>query len=670
METTVTTGLGQTDATTSPQSRVFSRFWQPGWLAFLFFWLSSLVFTWPLATNLSGALFDRTDATDTAWRMGAIAHQLWHDPLHLYETNTFYPLRQNLQFDEMVVGDGLLFAPVTWVSDNPVLAYNLLILSNFALSGFAMWLLVRHLTGSGGAGLVAGLIYAYSPWHQAQFAHGGLGAQEWMVFALYFLILFTEQPKVLARRSLLYLGLFILFFDLQILCAGYYAYFIAILCGFYAAYYFLFRTGLLVWLGKALFARLSSRLSRRNSPNTSEPSHPRGHRGTQRNYSPSNTSAKADPFSTPNFFRFGVQVALLAAAAIVALVILLPFIRPYIQVQQEYGFKRDIAETRYWSAAPPSLLRTVQRSWLYKPVQRGILKAQSSGERVMYPGLIALGLAMVGLFLGAKAGRGLRWTFALLALVALVLSWGPYFNVDEFGDRFQPTQGNFRLPYFWLYNNIPGFDSLRVPHRFAQLVMLAIAVCAGYGVARIVSRGRSSGTSFFRLSLKNSLLVGLFAVLVSVEFFAPGLPQVPTPMDQAAPAMYRWLADPVSYAEVPQDAPVLELPMTGPPTPININPEYVLYGLMHQRPMLNGTANILPPGFQQLYNAVKNFPDERSLDMAESRGVKFLLVHRDNPEITPQSLESLAKLAGPDGRIEIVKEFEADVIYRLKSKQS
>ncbi len=706
-----------------------------GWLVLLLFLVTSLAFTWPLATNLGGALFDRSDATDTTWRMGSIARQLLNDPLHLYASNTFYPLKQNLQLDELVVGDGLLFAPVVWLSGNPVLAYNLLILSNFALSGFAMWLLVRHLTGSSGAGLVAGMIYAFSPWHQAQFAHGGLGAQAWMVFALYFLILFTQQPKALSRRALLYLGLFVFFFDLQILCAGYYAYFIAILCGFYLLYYFL--TRFTIYDLRFTISRIfgSGKQSRAQPPPTEEsfgevksraqppPTKPKTDLVEQSRAQPPPTDEPRDPKLKiqnsptgqpygPKFKILRFQFGLLAAAGVVALLILLPFIRPYVAAQQEYGFKRDLAETRYWSAAPPSLLRTVQRSWLYKPVQRGVLGAQSSGERVMYPGLITLGLALLGLFAGRKTARGLRWTFGLLALTALLLSFGPYFNLDEFGDRFRPQQLNIQLPYLWLYNLVPGFDSLRVPHRFAQLLMLALAVCAGFGVARLVpsSRfqvpptGQPYGPSFklgrsskfkvqsskfkegfqkpetknSKLKIQNSkfkiqnsklktwLWTILMIGLVGVEFFAPGLPQVATPMGEQAPAMYRWLADEVSRAEVSQDALLLELPVVGPPVPINSNPEYALYNLTYNRPMLNGTANILPPGYERLFNEIRDFPDLRSLDVAEGLGVKFLLVHGAAPPFDEAKRTALAKFVGPSGRLEVVKEFGTDVIYRLK----
>ena len=683
---------------------------RPDWWVLLFFIIVSVTFTWPLATDLSGSLFDRADATDTAWRMGSIAHQLISDPFQLYASNTLYPLKQNLQLDELMVGNGLLFAPLIWLTANPVLAYNLLILSSFALSGFAMWLLVRHLTESSWAGLVAGLIYAFSPWHQAQFAHGGLGAQEWMVFALFFLVLFCEQPDPFKRKSLLYLGLFGLFFDLQILCAGYYAYFIAILCFFYLTYHFFFRSWTFPVGPRSGLTK--SRAGQETSGQGGLPLPSQGHTlpaglwpwlGQKLSVLlawpkqvANNALVWLSQSFVPNFRRLALQLGLLTLAGILALLILGPFVLPYVQAQQDYGFKRDISETRYWSAAPPSLLRTTPRSWLYKPVERGLLKAQSSGERVMYPGIIALGLALFGLFAGPKASRGLRWTFGLLALTALLLSFGPFFNIDEFGDKYQPQQLDLKLPYFWLYQNIPGFDSLRVPHRFAQLFMLALAVCAGYGVSRVPGfkfqipgsthrasyrpashpqdnlRGQVSSSKFQLQSkakaetwnLKLGTLV--FGLLIGLEFFGPGLPQVATPMGAQAPAMYRWLADEANVTQVATDALLLELPMTGGTSPVNTNPDYLLYSLLHRRPMLNGSINILPPGYEGLYNEVRGFPDERSLDVAEGLGVKFLLVHRDNPALSAANRDSLAKQAGPNGRLEAVKEFGSDVIYRLK----
>src|SRR5205085_5953627 len=110
-----------------------------------------------------------------------------------YQTRAFYPLHNGLALDELLTGQGILAAPIIWLTGNQPLAFNLLNFLSYVLSGFAMWLLVRHLTGNGIAGLVAGTIFAFSPWHFGQYAHLGLGTQQWMVLALFFLVRFLES---------------------------------------------------------------------------------------------------------------------------------------------------------------------------------------------------------------------------------------------------------------------------------------------------------------------------------------------------------------------------------------------------------------------------------------------------------------------------------------------
>src|SRR4051812_19449912 len=86
-----------------------------------FFTLASAAFTWPLVLRLGDSLPDWGDPADSAWRLGAIARQLSHDPLHLYQTTAFYPLHNGLALDELLTGQGLLGAPLIWLSGSPPL---------------------------------------------------------------------------------------------------------------------------------------------------------------------------------------------------------------------------------------------------------------------------------------------------------------------------------------------------------------------------------------------------------------------------------------------------------------------------------------------------------------------------------------------------------------------
>ncbi|NIV40400.1 MAG: hypothetical protein GWN58_66670, partial [Anaerolineae bacterium] len=91
---------------------------------------------------------------------------------------------------------------------------------------------------------------------------------------------------------------------------------------------------------------------------------------------------------------------------------------------------------------------------------------------------VALALSVWGLVRGR--GRA-RWYFLLLALVSLVLSFGPRLYLAPG----QPAGLEMNLPYAWLYAVVPGFKALRAPVRFDALVMLSLAVLAGYGVAAL-----------------------------------------------------------------------------------------------------------------------------------------------------------------------------------------
>lgn len=636
-------------------------------------------FTWPLVIDLGNTLPDWGDGADSAWRIGSIAHQLSTDPFHLYNTQAFYPLKNGLTLDELLTGQGLLAAPVIWLTDNPPLAFNLLVFLAYMLSGFSMWLLVRYLTGNGKAGLVAGLIFAFSPWHYGQYAHLGLVAQQWMIFALYFLIRFIKRTKesgsvgkekvstgpgraleAFARQNALgFLLLFIIFFAFQAITAGYYAYYETILVGFYLTYYFVVETGLLRYLAVKIFTR--------------------------------NKQLKYQPIAWKNIIR---QLAWLVGAAFLVAVVVLPFIYPFFQVQAQSGFRRDLSETSYWSASPNSLMRTVDRSWLYKPVQYGIFHLQTSPERMLYPGIIAVLLAFCG-FIAALAKkiftknnqlagqRFLPFVFILLSFFALILSFGPQLNLEAYGLR--PT--GIALPYRWLYETVPGFDALRVPLRFGQLLMLGIAVCAGYGVAWFDGLFRPTQTPIspdssdinvksrrFKhiwLSFKNSLPVATILLLVGADFFAPGLPNQLTNTKESAPLVYQWLTGKSGQETVGSDELLLELPVGSSNSSVNTNPIYLMYGLQHKRPMLNGSANIVPPGYARLVYEMESFPTPATLDIIEALGPKFVIVHTAKLPADANRAE-LEKQAAPGGRLELVVGYPStdgrfkDALYRVK----
>jgi hypothetical protein len=162
--------------------------------------------------------------------------------------------------------------------------------------------------------------------------------------------------------------------------------------------------------------------------------------------------------------------------------------------------------------------------------------------------------------------------------------------------------------------------------------------------------------------------------LIGVEYWAPGLPAVPTPTGAAAPALYRWLAGPEAARLIPTDALLLELPISTAERPINTNPITLMYTLAQGRPLLNGSANIIPPGYDRLFYQMRRFPTPATLDLAEGLGVQILIVHNGGL-LNDDRRAALTQEAEPGGRLEALGRFpdplapaagSEAVVYRLK----
>lgn len=607
-----------------------------GWFVSLLFFLATIAYLWPQATHMATALPDGLDSTDTARQLGEIAHNLLHDPLHIYNSPGLYPLNNDLALNELLIGQGIVIAPVIWLTGNPILAWNILTFLSFFLSAVAAWLLVRRFTGSSLAGIAAGITYAFSPWHYGQYGHLGIMAIPYMVFGLYFLVLFldrsrTSQP-LLDRRNLLFLVLFAAFTAFQALSAGYYGYYAAILYGLYFAYYLLKEVGMLAWL---------SSLLRKQHP------------------------------STINWRRLLGQVGLLAIGGVFALATIYPFLRPYSDFKTQFGFNRALEEVEYWSAGLISFFRTTVTSFWYDPVQRGIFGLETSAEREMYPGIVAV-LLSLSLILFALIRRRqpkepiadnqvnqqtrFPMPFVLaVVLVGLILSFGPTLHTDSYAIG----STGIPLPYRWLYQYVPGFDALRVPHRFDIFIMLGLGALAGYALVQL---GKWAGSNPARSWLPLAALA-----LLMIDFFAPGLHHVDVPIGNDAPPLYRWLDSNESLATVPADAIVIELPVGQDKTPVNTSPQYLFYNLPVGRPMLNGSPNIIPAGYERLFSEMRRFPSPGTLDIIEGLGAKFVVVHTGGL-LSDDKRAALAKEAAPGGRLQLLQSFPDDWHYPPDSK--
>jgi hypothetical protein len=133
--------------------------------------LLAIVMTWPLLVHLGGvAPRDIGDPLAEAWQPAWGGHALIHQPLHYFDANRFWPLRDSLAFGDALVG----YAPTGLIGSGPhaaMVRYDLLFIFAYALAFFGAYLLARELGLSPAGAAIAGAAFAFAPYRLEQDGH-------------------------------------------------------------------------------------------------------------------------------------------------------------------------------------------------------------------------------------------------------------------------------------------------------------------------------------------------------------------------------------------------------------------------------------------------------------------------------------------------------------------
>jgi hypothetical protein len=178
--------------------------------------------SWPLAGDPAHwSRVDNDDWAQNTWTLAWEAHTLPRNPLRLFDGPIFHPERNTIAYSEHMFVQSLMGAPLFWIGLSPVVIHNLLTIAGFALSGWAMYLLMARWTGSGLAGLLAGLVYAFNAHTLTRFAH--LQA----LHVEFFPLLLYAADRLIVERTRAMAILTGAAFVLQALCSNYYLVFSA-----------------------------------------------------------------------------------------------------------------------------------------------------------------------------------------------------------------------------------------------------------------------------------------------------------------------------------------------------------------------------------------------------------------------------------------------------------
>jgi hypothetical protein len=296
---------------------------------------------------------------------------------------------------------------------------------------------------------------------------------------------------------------------------------------------------------------------------------------------------------------------MVAAAAVVAGLLVVPFLIPYLQSTERGAFaERTLTEARMYSAD--------WRAYLASPAHSHgwILKMIGSWKEVLFPGFLTLLLAAIGIAASVfgvprarpatEAANADSWgrtreagvLYALIAFLALWMSFGP--------DAYL---------YSFFYHVLPGFSLVRAPSRAGIVVTFALTVLAGIGIAWIV-RG-------VRVRRFEPYLAAALTALAAVELTAAPLPFRTAPAEEPVIRL---------LARLP-DGPVAVFPFYNRRDTFPMHVPYMLQSTSHWKPLINGYSDYFPQDYRDMVVPMSTFPSAAAFRLLKARGARYLLIH-------------------------------------------
>jgi hypothetical protein len=635
----------------------------------------AFAFTWPLALGLTRDIpWDLGDSLLNAWILAWDADRLLralggdvNAIRNFWNANIFYPEPLTLAYSEHLFAQAVQILPVYALTGNIILCYNLLFLSTFVLSGLGMFLFVREITGSARAGFVAGLIYAFAPYRVPQFSHLQVMSSQWMPFVLYGLRRYfvTRRVRPLAGAGAALIA--------QNLSNGYFLLFFAPFVLAYAIFEIATRR---LWADARLWLALSATAAI--------------------------VTVVTLPFLLPylELRRLGFGPRVLNEVKTFSADVFSYWTSPmesklWGRVIRGYPkAEGDLFPTiAAMCLAVIGVAGSVSTAWRHarsrptaasrniKPIAWVLIAAAAVYTLFVLAILTSNGFTHIGPF--PMSVRNLwRNSRVLAIIVALLIVVSP--RARSFAREWIGTLAAFLViataaaflmslgpeirssgrliseagPYHFFYSHVPGFDGLRVPARFAMLVVLFLSVVAGLGAAALERRFRRGG----------AIAMVLGAVAVAEAFAAPivingtvaegryAMPPSRVYTGEQVPGAYRFLKTLPAPGTV-----VVEFPLGEWAYEVR----YVFYSAAHWHPILNGYSGHFPLSYNLNATHLRHpldYPDASWATLTRSgatHAVLHLSYYQDDEGVR------IGKWLEAKGA-KMVGEFDGDKVFALR----
>ncbi len=272
------------------------------------------------------------------------------------------------------------------------------------------------------------------------------------------------------------------------------------------------------------------------------------------------------------------RIVPLATALLVASLLLVPFLLPYLSAAKMYGMQRGWRETKGYSARASDWLVSNFHNHVYARLRNPSIDP----ERWLFPGALALVVSIAAF--RTQRRRELALSVAWIAL-GFFGSLGIHFVLHRY-----------------LFRHVPGFRGIRVPARWAMIAYVGLSMSIALSVAALAKRRAWIG--------------GVIAAAFVAELWSGPIRWYMTTPD---PPVYEWIRQAKPRA-------LLELPIS------RDGSDYLsmLRATRHHRPIVNGVSGYAPPDYMHIATMANEYPVRPQL-MAELRriGCSHLLVHGD-----------------------------------------
>jgi hypothetical protein len=589
--------------------------------ALAFFLVLTLTVTWPLALHFTDQVpgWYIADNYEYLWKMWWFKHTLLD--LHqspLVASHIFYPQGFHLAHAELSPLHTVIGLPLTWLWGE-IPTYNLFTMLSFIITGWATFALVRRLTESIWAGVLAGVLLSLTPYHIVRY--GGiipLASIEGIP------IFFLGLELWFSKRRLRWIAIAGLGFALSTWASIYYA------------------AGLLL-LGPiyAVVRMRSLNLSLRDKQNR-------------------------------------IAIAILAAVVFLALG---PLVLPYLQLGRQVNLIIPLDEVDFWSASVsdyviPSGLHPLLGEW----VRGNLLSVSEEYPQIALE--FILSASWIGLLFAVYGWRRslspARQAIFWLLFAAFILSLGPRLHlgrhpvvlpapesiIDGFhrlmnsigellpsGENYQllKTDGvTIPLPALLLRWLLTPLQGMRAWNRFTIFAITGVSLLAGLGYAAWVTQELAPPNFTKERRQRRKYIAG--AVILSLALFelwpgrVPLQPVQPRPVDE-------WLA------RQPDQFTIMELPLTSA-----LSAPQMLYTRYHGKRIAFAYGTYFPYWYRQEFPELLDCPDRACLDLLQSWEVRYLLLNRGALPEGSQLQEALDR----SHELSRVVDVDGVIVYRLQ----